>query len=379
MRTVSASGVPKKRSEYRYLCSIGSNAIERISSGAPAAPVPAMPKLYLDTYSRALAGKRVLIACRHGILRDHFAEIIADIKFLHRQRIQTTLIHNIPNRFGNQKLFRQLEERLPFAAIIRVLPEQDFFKTVLDINEDFFKLIIVERKSLLDTDGERINTMTTEAVRTSLVDFESTIANTNYLNALRRICEKIDAGHYDRVHILPAGKEVIRQELFSIEGVGTLIANNFTEVFEPLGADIGEDVIAGILNLYRGEGYLLPRNRAYIDAKRSNFFVTRIDGIIVGCVEKKEIDAETVELGALAISSRFRNHRIGVFTIGAFIDEMRRAGYRRFLSLTNNPVLAGLYQKLGFYPCPGDAFPHRQQQSPGVAMYLLETDGSRGK
>ena len=62
-----------------------------------------MPKLYLKEYARALAGRQVFIACREGILRDHFQDIITDIKFLARHGARTTLLHNMPNRFANQK------------------------------------------------------------------------------------------------------------------------------------------------------------------------------------------------------------------------------------------------------------------------------------
>ena len=61
-----------------------------------------MPKLYLKEYGRALAGRKVFIACREGILRDHFQDIITDIKFLVRHAARTSLLHNMPNRFANR-------------------------------------------------------------------------------------------------------------------------------------------------------------------------------------------------------------------------------------------------------------------------------------
>lgn len=113
-----------------------------------------MPRLYIDEYTRALRGKTVCIACREGILRDHMAAVIADVK------------------------------------------------GVLDC-----------------------------------------------------ICSRIDHGHYDRVHILPAAKNAIKHELFTIEGFGTLIANNFVERFHPVGSEDEVRLIDGIFNLYKNEGY----------------------------------------------------------------------------------------------------------------------------
>jgi hypothetical protein len=100
--------------------------------------------------------------------------------------------------------------------------------------------------------------------------------------------------------------------------------------------------------------------------------VTKIDGIIVGCVEKKMVDEETVELGAVAISTKFLNQRVGIFTVNAFIDHMSREGFRYFISLTNNPQLAKLYTLLGFNKGPFPRYRTRQDQSPGVGMYLKE-------
>ena len=88
--------------------------------------VATMPRLYIEEYTRALSGKTVCVACREGILRDHFEKVIADIKFLNRQGIRTRFYHNIPNRFANQKYFKILEDRLPETRIVRVAPDMDF-------------------------------------------------------------------------------------------------------------------------------------------------------------------------------------------------------------------------------------------------------------
>ncbi|MCP4748465.1 MAG: GNAT family N-acetyltransferase [Desulfobacteraceae bacterium] len=331
-----------------------------------------MPQLYIDEYTKTLTGKTVCIACRAGILWDHFSEILADLKFLDRQGIKTVLYHNIPNRFANQKYFRTLETRLPETRIVRVSPEKDFYRFVLDHEEYVFKLIFLERKQLIDQAGDKINALSTAAVRSKEKDWGDLIANVNFRSVLDRICTRIDQGSYDRVHILPAGKHAIKHELFTIEGAGTLIANNFVEYFQPVSSDDDVRIINGILNLYKDQGYLIPRTQDYLLKNRSRFFVTLIDGIVVGCVEKKTIDQHTVEIGALAISTRFRNQRVGVFTIQAFIQAMRQQGFSRIISLTNNPSLIKLYNRMGFCPADTSCYADRQMASPGVRMFSIE-------
>ena len=53
----------------------------------------------------------------------------------------------------------------------------------------------------------------------------------------------------------------------------------------------------GSSKLYKYEGYLRPRTKTYLLENRRNF-VTLIDQIVVGCVEKKIIDPQTVEVAA---------------------------------------------------------------------------------
>ncbi len=331
-----------------------------------------MPRLYLKEYTQALLGKTVCIACREGILRDNFDAIVSDLKLIHRQGIQSALYHNIANRFANQKYFRQLSKRLPGTRIVRVSPEVDFYNYVLDHEKHVHKLIFLERKALVDNKNHKINAITTQGVRNSINAWGDLIGNINFKSILERICVRIDSGHYDRVHILPAGKNAIKHELFTIEGFGTLIANNFIETLQNITLEDDIHLIEGILKLYVHEGYIKPRTKAYLRENRDNFYITRIDDIVVGCVEKKVIDNRTLEIAALAISTKFRNQRVGVFTVQAFIDMFRKQGYTRFISLTNNPNLKKLYQMLGFTQSNRPEYQKRQAQSPNVAMYYLE-------
>ena len=331
-----------------------------------------MPRFYIEEYTRALAGKTVCVACREGILRDYFGAVVADIKFLNRQGIRTILYHNIPNRFANQKYFRDLEDRLPETRIVRPPPDLDLYNYVLDHEEKVHKLIFLERKPLVDQEGRKINAITTQGVRQSINTWGELIANVNFKGVLERICTQIDAGHYERVHIIPAGRNAVKYELFTIEGYGSLIANNFVERFEPVAAEEDVRLINGILKLYKREGFLKPRTEAYLREHRANFFVTLIDDIVVGCVEKKVVDEKTIEIAALAISTKFRNQRVGVFTVRAFMELVQRQGHTRFISLTNNPRLRQLYSAMGFEPCSLPEYQARQAASPDVAMFFKE-------
>lgn len=309
-------------------------------------------------------------------MRDHLDAIVADIKFLERQGVHTTLHHNMANRFANQQIFRNLSERLPRSRIVRLPPDVDFYSHVLDAEEDVYKVIFLERKALVDHNGRKINALTTQVARDRVNAWGDLIANINFKSVMERICQKIENGQCDRVHILPAGKNAIKYELFTIEGFGTLVANNFKEHFQSVSDPKEVSIIDGILKLYKNEGFLKPRTESYLCEHYADFYVTLIDNIVVGCVEKKIIDEKTVEIGALAISTRFRNQRIGLFTVQAFVETMNRQGYDQFVSLTNNPALQKLFAALDFRPARDIEFEHRRAASPGVAMYILNINSN---
>lgn len=329
-----------------------------------------MVQLYLNEYVKNLIGRTVCIACREGILRDHFTEIVADIKFLVRKGVVTTLFHNLPHRFANQKLLRKLEMRLPETSLIRIAPELDFYQAVLDHPDTVYKLIFLERRYLIDNNGNKINALTTSRVREGMADFGDCIANVNFKDNMNRLCEKIEAGQCDRIHILPAGKNAIKHELFTVEGTGTMIADNFTEEFRQVQTDEDVAIVHRILAMYKRSGFLKPRSKQYVSQNRQRFFVTAIDGIVVGCMEQKIIDEKTIELGALAISTRFRNQRVGVYTVNAFMRTMVAQGYSRFISLTRNPRLQALFLQLGFVEKSPPEYSRRQSESPDVQMFF---------
>ncbi len=328
-----------------------------------------MPQLYIEEYAKHLIGKRVCIACREGILRDNLQDIIADLKFLSRKNILTTLFHNLPNRYANQKLLRELEGKLPLTKIIRIDPHSDFYKAVLDHSDAVFKAIFLERRYLIDTKRNKLNALTTDRVRDSLQDYRDCIANVNFKDSIALICRKIEEGLCERIHILPAGKNTIKHELFTVEGSGTMIANNFVELFRQVQTDEDVAIVSRILTMYKSGGFLKPRSKQYLSRNRNNFYVTIIDGIAVGCVEQKVINQYTVELGALAISTRFRSQRIGVFTVNAFISLMAQEGFTSFISLTKNPRLKALFQQLGFVEGTRGEYAERQAISPDVPMF----------
>jgi N-acetylglutamate synthase-like GNAT family acetyltransferase len=331
-----------------------------------------MPRLYIKEYQKSLEGKCIFIACREGILRNYFDHIVTDIKFLCRQNVNTFLFHNISNRVANQKIFKALSSRLYQTTIIRVPPNVAFYPFVLNYEKSPHKIVFIERTHLLDPGGKPVNTLTTSNARAHLESYRDLISNENLKENITTICTRIEQEQIERVHIVPAGKACIKNELFSIEGSGTLIANNFNETFEHVKTENDIRMIASILKRYRSLGYLKFRDKAYVTQHKDFFYVARIDDIIVGCAEQIPIDQNTVELGSLAVSIRFRKQQVGQFIIQSFQQKMIEQGVSTIISLTKNPLLQKIFIHLGFTSENPERYADRQRQSPESRMFVKE-------
>jgi N-acetylglutamate synthase-like GNAT family acetyltransferase len=329
-----------------------------------------MPVLYLNEYKKNLAHKTIFIACREGVLRNFFQQIVSDIKFLYRQQVKTFFFHNISNRFANKKIFRDLESRLYQTQIVRVPSDQPFYPFVLNYPESPHKILFIERSHLLDPKGQAVNTLTTQKVREQIDSYRDIISNENLKEHMVSICHKIESQSIERIHIIPAGKRCIKNELFSLEGSGTLIANNFNETFHRIATESDIRIISSILKHYRGEGYLKPRDKAYVTKNKDCFYVARIDDIIVGCAEQIAIDKNTIELGSLAVSVRFRKQQLGQFIIHEFEKEMIRQGIDTIISLTRNPLLQHIFRHMGYIADKPANYAKRLEQSPDAEMFI---------
>ncbi len=336
-----------------------------------------MPKLYIKEYRKTLEGTRILIACRKGILLEHIRTIIQDIKFLARQRIHTTFLHNLPNRLANYKFFKLFEMKLPTTEIYRSPIEsgEDFYEYALNLKKKFGKIIFIERKYLTDEKGYKINTLTTQkALRMirekQIFAYGDLITNTNFKTIIEKICKKIEQGEINRIHIVPAGKHSLKHELFSLEGTGTLIANDFNESMASVSSVEQIRIVSDILQPYIKRGLIRHRDREYLERNKRNFYIAKIDGIAVGCLEKIGLNLTTIELGALAVATRYRNQQIGLFLIQSFVELAEKQGYKRIISLTRNAKLQKIYQSFGFKQKTPEDLENRKEQSPEVPMYV---------
>lgn len=336
-----------------------------------------MPKLYTKEYKRIYEGSHFVASCREGMLRGNFDNIVSNIKYLTRSGIKTSLLHSIPNRYSNRKIFLELERKLPDTQIKRVPIESNvnYYDYAMDYAEEIAadKLIFVENTFLRDERGQRIGSMTTDKLRRKQEKgtpgrYSDSIDNPNLQEIFERICAFLEENQLSRIHIIPNVKNAIRHEVFSVEGVGTLIANNFKQILSR--AETGEvDKIERILRPYFKHGLLKSRNKEYIQDHMDQFFFSKIDDIPVGCMQLIPVDERTLELGAFAVTVRFRGQDVGFFLLQEAENLVRSEQRSRLISLTNNRKLQEMYTKNDFTKGTPKDLIQRQDKSPLVSMF----------
>jgi len=124
-----------------------------------------------------------------------------------------------------------------------------------------------------------------------------------YLPAAIRACDNGVA----RTHLISRHVDgAILQELFTYDGIGTMITEASLESIRP--ADIGD--VGGILQLIEpleAEGVLVRRGRERLEMEINCFHVMEHDGRIIGCAAIYPYTEEkTAELACMAIHPSFR-------------------------------------------------------------------------
>jgi amino-acid N-acetyltransferase len=140
-----------------------------------------------------------------------------------------------------------------------------------------------------------------------------------------------------RVHIIDGTRdEALLSEIFSNEGVGTMIhANEYLAIRPARKKDAGL-----ILKLIRGsveQQQLMPRTRRDLEERIGDFFVFEIDRNVVGCVGLKTYDdhpARLAELECLFVADAYENQGIGAKLMLFVEQQARERGAHRLFALS---------------------------------------------
>ncbi|MDZ7854617.1 amino-acid N-acetyltransferase [Sphaerotilus sp.] len=178
-----------------------------------------------------------------------------------------------------------------------------------------------------------------------------------YLQHCVRACE----GGVERSHILPfAGDGAVLMEIFTHDGVGTMVVD---EKLESLHEATADDV-GGILQLiepFERDGTLVKRSRTEIERDITTYTVIEHDGIIFGCAALYAYpEARTAEMAALTISPQVQGQGDGERILKRIEQRARAMGLDSIFVLTTRTM--HWFVKRGFQQVDPDWLPEARKR-----------------
>ena len=225
------------------------------------------------------------------------------------------------------------------------------------------KLLFVGAGVVVDAKGQRIRQLSVEEARELSgrppEGEEPEHSQDLLLRHAARACE----GGVARVHFLD-GKtdDALLGELFSIEGVGTMVYGDAYQKIRPA----RKSDIEGILRMVRqavDDDELVARNRQEIRASLEDYSVLEVDGTVTGVVAVYPWpEHRTAELGFLYIRKTHEGMGYGRKLVQYAEKRAREAGYTRLFALSTQ-AYNFFENKLGFVPVdPSDLPPARRDR-----------------
>lgn len=232
------------------------------------------------------------------------------------------------------------------------------------------KVIYLSADDQLEADGKTVHQLSIEQAE-HLLARAGGIASPSQKSKLACAAQACRQG-IPRVHLLDGRMdEALLAELFSNEGVGTMVhSNEYQQIRTMLKKDV-RHVMALIRQSVKQEE-LVRRTRNDIVANLGNFWVLEVDRNIVGCVALVPYDAYgSAELACLYVSKTHENEGYGSRLMAYVEKTARERGYKSLFALSTQ-AYAYLKAKGGFAEADPSVLPPER-----LARYV--TDGRKSR
>lgn len=114
------------------------------------------------------------------------------------------------------------------------------------------------------------------------------------------------------------------------------------------------DRILGVTGTYVEQHVLLPRTRDEIVDDIGNWWVSDLNGEVVGCAALRDFGGGLGELRSLSVVAEAHGRGLGESLVHAIVREARRRSIGRLFAITRNP---GYFARHGFTELPMDDVP----------------------
>ncbi len=167
--------------------------------------------------------------------------------------------------------------------------------------------------------------------------------------------EALDQG-VPRLHLLDGKKDgALLLELFTRDGIGTLVSRDPFEHIRPAVLDDLVDIL-GIIRPLEAGGILVRRPRERLEMELSHFTVTCRDRTVIGCVSLTPYPASSMaEMACLAILPEYQGAGRGEQLLAWCRAESKRLGLKKIFVLTTQSPR--WFMERGFVPASPEILP----------------------
>jgi amino-acid N-acetyltransferase len=296
-------------------------------------------------------------------LAVHPAGVIEGIDLEHTGRIE---------RVDERMLLAMLKE-----GIIPVLPPlgYDGRGATLRVNSDEVavdvalaldaaKVIFVAEEGLVDATGQRLAQISVGQAR-DMAKRKDSGADPSLVSKLKHAALACNEG-VPRVHIIDGRQdEVLLAELFSNEGVGTMIhADDYQHLRKARSSDI--PALMAMMRESVEDAALAPRTREQMQKSIGDFYVLELDGNPVAsvAVHVYELDGgvKAAELACLFVRRAHKNKGHGRKLV-AFAEETARQRGCEWIFALSTQAFRFFEEKMGYKEVPVDTLPAKRRDA----------------
>ncbi len=222
------------------------------------------------------------------------------------------------------------------------------------------KIIFLSEAGVLKIDGEIVRQLSIAEAEEALK--KGKLADGRALALKIEHAARACRGGVPRVHILDGHvNEALLAELFSNEGVGTMVySNEYEHIRRAKRSDVRK--ISALIRQSVQDDELVRRTRADILAQIDDYYVLELDRNIVGCVALHVFREENVaELACLYVNKSHANAGYGRKLVAFVEAQAREQGVAQLFALSTQAFVF-FQQKGGFYEATPDLLPAARRE-----------------